>query len=273
MMSVYATRDAVRDENSFVLSSILCSLGRIRFVPCWHGFTSDARYLFLWGKREFIVVDVRTGRDLWRRPIGRLPLSYRAELQRLFFFGTDHQTVEILDAKSGKSLATRPLAYHHYHGKGRYVPEWLFGQARFEKSWKRLWFGTPSSNSLRIVDVASGRSVGELDVPRLQTASVSEDGRTLLTVRHAPGRLIVEFWDVPLHPSLQWVLGPPLAILLFVLFLARWRRTRTQRTSDTPRAKTRKSRELAALDDRIDKNSVDVLEWVWEGNPNCHDLD
>jgi hypothetical protein len=157
-----------------------------------------------------------------------VPLGYRSDSRQMAFLAKEFGMAEILDAETGNRIATQSLSNLHFSEKGPRIAEWQSVEERKEKSWRWLWYGTPSSSLVCVLDVASGCVVGELVVSNLQHATISEDGHTLMTLRHVSNGLVMEFWSLPLHPPVQWVLGPPIVIFLLGLLLVRLRKAKSR---------------------------------------------
>jgi WD40 repeat protein len=222
----------------------------------WPRFSPDGRYLAgiahdmdsvpptRW---DIHVYEAATGRFLWSRPWRRqddgLPgparLIFSADTRSLVTFGTAAGSVDFLDPATGALQVTVPLrgapdGSAHWHNEttpdGRHYilaayPEPAEPTPMME--WLHSWLPGWQGNHLKqtwVVNLRRRCVVGALAVRAEEFVERSEewlstDGRTLVThdtwVR---GARRIDCWDLPPARPWRWILGPPLALGLLVLF-------------------------------------------------------
>jgi hypothetical protein len=194
------------------------------------------------------VIDVDTGRQLWQRePIPVSPFWIPPNLT----FGPDGRSIvvyrhaphraEILDTETGAMLATLPLAGADVQWTSTSVmvaPDHRTQvvQTTIVPPMRPAWwhesldslFPNDLVQEFIVVDVASRRVVGRLQVPDGHETILLDSGRLLLTIQPEagtrPGRVCC--WDLPAAAPWLKIIGMPAALGALIAAAVWWRNRR-----------------------------------------------
>jgi WD40 repeat protein len=218
--------------------------------PRGHGvFSPDGKRLAESTQTELIVYDSATAVEIWHGP-------WHDTLARSspLFFSSDSQALVVcssvsLELRSAATGTLKKSLFDTIHYAVPPTAAWsrdrlvAFETMKWGGSWRQGWLEEvlrhwlpaqwlPPSHGpegIYVLDARTGQALFELTDRGVESAVLSEDGLTLVTV-HDTGEedgQLLRCWDVPAAKPLRWVLGMPLAAgVLLVSFRAGWRKWR-----------------------------------------------
>ncbi len=209
------------------------------------------------GANRVTVLDTATLARRWDRawPEGYLPIGFAPDGRTLVVADRSHGFFDLVDAETGQPRrALRPLppapAGYEYgctlemqgtrlHVEVERAQAELLPPQAAVSVWEK-WFGwmhprAPVKHgpaAQLVIDLDAGREVFHLADPTVRHATLSPDGRALLTLHRNDGEPSwMQCWDVPARKPLAWVLGPPLALGAALVGVRMWWRRRRARKS------------------------------------------
>jgi outer membrane protein assembly factor BamB len=201
----------------------------------------DGRHFASFDGQNVVILDARTGEELWQHP------AFNAQAQPPVFTADSQSLVVITkdglfwrDPATGASqhtrLASNPIevrwseAWAENRGVAYETPGWGRTQQvgwlvqQLRKWLPAGWVPDEELYQVSVFDTRTGPSLLELYDGPVQSAVLTNDGNSLVTIHADDQGQMLRCWDVPARKPMRWVLGVPCAIAATVLMMrAAWR--------------------------------------------------